>query len=145
MIPLDKIRINTNGCWLWEGAIDGSGYSNLGRPPWRGHRLSYQEFCGPIPAKLEIDHLCRVKSCVNPMHLEAVTHAENQRRMMAAARLARDTKKYGHKPTHCIRGHAFVPANTRKRNGHRWCKTCDALHARVYRAARRLKLLEAFS
>ena len=64
-----------------------------------GHRLSYELFVGPIPEGLELDHLCRVKGCYNPDHLEAVTHQENTRRRSLAKPLK----------THCKRGHELPP------------------------------------
>ena len=77
-----KVRILENGCWEWVGAKDGKGYGQLrvdgrNRP---SHRLAYEALVGLIPAGLEPDHLCRRPSCVIPLHLEPVTHAENLRR-----------------------------------------------------------------
>lgn len=85
-----RIRLNSweneDGCWLWKRSTT-KGYgriSVLGRP--RGvHRVSYEVFVGPIPDGLEIDHLCRRRSCCNPAHLEPVTHRENQRRRRRSA------------------------------------------------------------
>lgn len=71
-----------DACWLWTGApIDGYGTFTVSTGvSRRAHRVAYELQVGPIPAGLEIDHLCRVKLCVNVKHLEAVTHAENLRR-----------------------------------------------------------------
>ena len=74
----------TNTCWRWTGAVNNCGYGKLSIPP-RGkqilaHRLSYLLFVGDIPKGYELDHLCRVRECVNPEHLEAVLHKENMRR-----------------------------------------------------------------
>src|SRR6202030_118623 len=68
-----------SGCWLWLGACNEFGYGKFGKV--KAHRFSYEREKGPIPDGLEIDHLCRNKSCVNPDHLEAVTHGENRRRV----------------------------------------------------------------
>ena len=70
------------GCWLWFGACNPAGYGTL---PYLGrgglaHRLSYQAFKGLVPPTLTVDHLCFVRSCINPDHLEAVTLQENSRR-----------------------------------------------------------------
>src|SRR3990172_4211550 len=70
------------GCWLWAGNLDTPGYgqiSSLGRKVL-AHRLSYIFLRGPIPRGLQIDHLCRVRSCVNPDHMELVTSRENASR-----------------------------------------------------------------
>ena len=73
----------TDTCWLWEGNIATNSYglytANFSgqRQTKRAHRLAYELMVGPIPDGLELDHLCRVRNCVNPAHLEAVTHQEN--------------------------------------------------------------------
>lgn len=75
------------GCWLWTGAISDTGYGNF----WlRGgtvlaHRYSWAR-SRALPFGMTLDHLCRVRRCVNPAHLEPVTQAENNRRARAAAR-----------------------------------------------------------
>jgi hypothetical protein len=62
-------------CWVWLSRLNRNGY---GRLKWEGrdlmaHRLSYEVHVGPIPDGLVLDHLCRVRCCVNPSHLEPVT------------------------------------------------------------------------
>lgn len=70
------------GCWLWTGYLthDGYGVSASRRWGYLAHRANYRRHVGPIPAGFDVDHLCRVRRCVNPDHLEAVTHEENVRR-----------------------------------------------------------------
>lgn len=72
------------GCWLWTGALDRHGYGRFNLNPEKesvlAHRVAYELVHGAIAAGLEIDHLCRVLSCVNPAHLEAVTHKTNMHR-----------------------------------------------------------------
>jgi HNH endonuclease len=72
------------GCWLWSGHTNRKGYAefNFGGSGNNGlaHRWAHEHFVGPIPEGHTIDHLCRMRSCVNPGHLEAVIHAENIRR-----------------------------------------------------------------
>ena len=66
-------------CWLWTGSLDGNGYGTFfldGRVR-RAHRVSYAWKVGPIPDGMEVDHVCRIRNCVKPAHLRAVTRAEN--------------------------------------------------------------------
>ena len=103
-----------SGCWLWKGTITEHGYGTL---VYRGkrsyaHRFSYEINKGPIPNGLEIDHICRNRSCVNPEHLEAVTHRTNVLRGTgASAQHARRTR--------CPKGHKY----TRTKGGRR-CRVC---------------------
>lgn len=89
-------RVDGNGCWIWQTHIMPNGYGRLSN--WLAHRLSYVAFVGPIPEGLTIDHLCSVRACVNPNHLEPVTIAENNER--GAAR----------RPE-CKKGHPKTPEN----------------------------------
>lgn len=69
-------------CWIWQRRINAKGYGRicLTDRAWQAHVLYYVRRYGPLPPGTEIDHKCRVRSCVNPEHLEAVTHTENMRR-----------------------------------------------------------------
>lgn len=103
------------GCWLWTGKIGHNGY---GKSSARlAHRVSWELQRGPIPAGLVIDHLCRVRHCVNPDHLEPVTIQENIRRGIGQS--AVNTRK-----THCIRGHALEGENLLIKAGKRQCRDC---------------------
>jgi hypothetical protein len=70
-------------CWLWLKTIGENGYGRARVLPRRwtvAHSKYYADKYGPVPAGLELDHLCRVRRCVNPDHLEPVTRSENVRR-----------------------------------------------------------------
>ena len=71
----------TNTCWIWNGCVrNGYGLFRYKEKVIGAHRFSYELLRGPIPKGLQLDHLCRVRNCVNPNHLEPVTQAENLRR-----------------------------------------------------------------
>ncbi|OZE77409.1 hypothetical protein CH305_18215 [Rhodococcus sp. 15-649-2-2] len=118
---MQRCIVNSNGCWLWQGPTAPHGYGTTIRAWGRGwlpHRLAYTVMVGEIPEGLQIDHLCRVRKCINPNHLEAVTQAENLRRQGAAV-------------TVCPRGHAYTSGNTYiTHGGGRACKACIRLRSR---------------
>jgi hypothetical protein len=142
----------TDSCWLWTAQITPKGYGRFyldGRN--RGsHEVAYELFIGPIPAGLEIDHTCHSNSdctyvnedcphrrCVNPDHLEAVTHAEN---------LSRRNGTSGPAPkTHCLEGHPLSGDNLiirhRSSGGklRRECRTCSVDQTKRWRAANKVK------
>lgn len=109
------------GCHLWVGATDGDGrYGSfgLGRKAVRAHRWAYEQVHGPVPGGLDLDHLCRKTLCVNPEHLELVTHRENILRGQSFAAI--NAAK-----THCKRGHPFTTENIRRlAGGGRQCLAC---------------------
>ena len=110
-------------CWLWDGKTDKDGYARTSEARFgtrRVCRVSYDLFVGPIPAGLEIDHLCRERRCVNPEHLEAVPHAENARRAAAAI-------------THCPKGHEYAGENLLRYGASRKCRTCNRANAKAWR------------
>lgn len=78
-------------CWVWQGSDDGDGYGTVRRDrrTLKAHRFYYEQVRGPIPDGLQLDHLCRIRRCVNPAHLEPVTQAENMQRGVQARKKAR--------------------------------------------------------
>ena len=74
-------KIEGKDCWFWNGNLSGGyGRPNILGKQYYAHRLSYEEFIGPVPEGMQLDHLCRNRSCINPEHLEPVTQIENIRR-----------------------------------------------------------------
>lgn len=119
-----KVSVNPDtGCWEWTACQINTGYGRIWEGGRRGksllaHRVSYELFVGQIPDGLTLDHLCRVRHCVNPLHLEPVTGRENTLRGEGPAAVAA-------RKTHCDSGHEFTPENTYiARNGTRKCRTC---------------------
>lgn len=83
----------TDTCWLWTRCRDGHGYGQFvlrDQKKVLAHRFAYELVVGPIPEGLDIDHLCRVRLCCNPAHLEPVTRSENLYRGWAARKLGGD-------------------------------------------------------
>lgn len=133
------------GCWLWSGHITNAGYGTieLNGAPRRAHRICYEYYVGPIPESLTLDHLCRVRCCVNPKHLEPVTRGENVRRGIGADLCReRGTVRRSQK-THCDRGHEWTPENTGHyaANGLRRCNACSRIHCHEYYLKNRAKVL----
>jgi hypothetical protein len=122
------VEIIPNGCWIWWGRCTEDGYGMFGTPYKRAHRVAYEIFKGAIPDGLQIDHLCRVRRCVNPEHLEAVTSKENTLRGETITGL--NAQK-----THCPQGHPLEGDNLYLYNGKRSCKECRRNHTRKRRNA----------
>jgi hypothetical protein len=132
-----RIYIEPNtGCWLWLGTIFQNGYGHVfvkTENGWRhrkAHRVVYEQLVGPVPDGLELDHLCRTRSCCNPAHLEPVTNYVN-RFVRGRAGLFNAEK------THCKNGHPFTPENTYLWGQARYCRQCRA--AAVMRVYQRRK------
>lgn len=122
-------REDPSGCWLWTGTRQMTGYGRfpIGRGSVPAHRFAYEQLACPVPDGLELDHLCRVRNCVNPAHLEPVTRAENNRRRWATY-------------THCKNGHDLTdPANLYFVKGRRVCKACQRARSAAYYQRRKAK------
>lgn len=107
-------------CWEWTGTTDTAGYGRLwvGTGHVSAHRAVWEQLVGPIADGLTIDHLCRVRHCVNPDHLESVTHGENVRRGYSPPSM--NARK-----THCVNGHPFDNENTYYEGTWRRCRACN--------------------
>lgn len=138
---LNSRVVDQRGCWVWQRTINNEGYGAIGIHPGGGvqvtrlaHRVSYETFRGPIPEGLVLDHLCRNRACVNPAHLEPVTHRENVLRSPIAPAAINAAK------THCPHGHPYDDENTYRRPGRpneRYCRACMRDYARNYNRRRR--------
>lgn len=139
-----KIKPQPDGCWLWVASQRPDGYGQIwirfapgphGRRLESAHRAVFEELVGPIPAGLVIDHLCRVRLCVNPDHLEPVTQRENLIRGEGFA--AKNAAK-----THCNSGHLLAGENLvvvtdGDGNRRRKCRQCRKDRSREWREARK--------
>jgi hypothetical protein len=140
---LDKVIPEPNsGCWLWvgpdDGRVDSYGKFRIEDKFFGAHVAGYLLLVGPVPEGLELDHLCRVKCCVNPHHLEPVTRLVNTQRALPHRK----------RPTHCPQGHEYTPENTIKtrpcasyKYEGRQCRTCHSAYARSWEAKKKLKRL----
>ena len=137
--PVPAARPDLGPCWLWHGSLV-KGYGSLvvdhpvnRRKTGLAHRVAYEWVRGPIPAGLTLDHLCRVRRCVNPFHLEPVTNRENILRGESPA--AQHTRV-----TACPQGHPYDHANTwiriRRGGPQRVCRTCERIRWRRWYAAK---------
>jgi hypothetical protein len=134
----NKITL-TPSCWLWTGAISPHGYARITdkvdglKKTHLVHRIVYEMVNGDIPPGLTIDHLCHVRHCVNPRHLEAVTMQENARRMLRS--------------THCRSGghDRSLPGATKKAGRLYICWQCHLRRQREYRHRLKLKALQVAS
>jgi HNH endonuclease len=127
-------------CWLWVGGLhpDGYGIFYLNNMPRRAHRIGYELMVGPIPDGLQLDHLCRVRHCVNPWHLEPVTNRVNSLRG-AGPTLARAR---GFSKTHCKYGHPLSGVNVSvNAKGYRTCLTCRRNYMRKKHPPRQVRQL----
>lgn len=125
------------GCWPWLSTRNSEGYGmftlqvegrRVSRP---AHRLVWTELVGEIPADKVLDHICRVRHCVRPEHLEIVTFRANVLRGVGPT--AQNARR-----SECVNGHQLTPANLYlTREGHRHCRTCALRRAAEHKQRRR--------
>lgn len=115
-------------CWLWTGAVSADGYGRFG--DHNAHRWAYSRWVGHLQAGKQVDHLCRVRSCVQPLHLEQVTGKENTLRgeSVSAVNARKEFCKYGH---------PLSGDNLRTDAGRRICRTCKNATKREIERRRR--------
>lgn len=128
-----------SGCWLWTSTlVRGYGKFYLDGTTHPAHRVLWQYVHTALPIRVQLDHLCRVRHCVCPSHLEAVSPRTNTLRSpdtVAARHAVR---------THCDHGHEFTPGNTLWRNDgnrpYRKCRTCRQQISARSKARRRAEV-----
>jgi len=120
------------GCWIWTGTDNGNDYptSNVGSKQVYVYKEMYEYLKGPIPYGKEPDHICRIRKCINPAHIEPVTHRENMKRGKTI--IARQIQSKT-----CPNGHPYSGVNNR---GDRICHPCYAEVARAYRQHKKARV-----
>lgn len=131
-------KTTPNECWLWIPRLGGGGYGQIyikGKQRYV-HRVSYELANGPIPHGLVVDHICKVRHCVNPAHLRAVTTREN----IIHARAWEQGAQVQRSKTRCPKDHPYDEANTSKKpDGSRGCRECARAASAAYKARYRLE------
>lgn len=112
-----RVNFMAEGCFVWEGQTTNWGYGIISVSGTKQaiHRFVYEQVFGPIPEGLVIDHMCRNKLCVNPSHLQAISHEEN-------------VALGGLRKTHCPSGHEYNEENTYMYRNSRRCRKCIKRH-----------------
>lgn len=125
-----KVQREQGGCWIWIGAKNANGYGRFwyDRRVMVAHRVAYLMLVGQVPEGKDLDHLCRIRACVNPEHLEPVSRDTNLKRGI------------GHgSESHCPSGHSYSGYNLIRQGSSRRCRICRNNQHREYMRAKRVK------
>lgn len=129
------IPVPESGCWIWTAHCSEDGYGTFRAQSYKmmkAHRYSFEALKWPIPLGLQLDHLCRVRCCVNPDHLEIVDNRTNCLRGYGPTSL--NAKK-----THCKYGHEFTQDNTGPQtSGGRSCRICSRRIKAAYKKRKKM-------
>jgi hypothetical protein len=133
-VRLERYFERTDGCWEWTGYKNSVGYGMIGSGgnksrPLMAHRVAYEIYVGPVPAGMELHHVCQNKGCVNPEHLTPITRAEHSLQP-GHVQYEREAK------THCPQGHPWAEYRVEWKGGRR-CSECSRISARRYHARKR--------
>lgn len=131
------IPVTESGCWLWLRGCNSDGYAcmTVGITSTRVHKWAYEKYKHIVPTKMTLDHLCRVRSCVNPDHLDCISNWENSFRGDTLTGI--NARK-----THCKNGHEFTAQNTEvyKTKNRKWsngiirrCKICRRIYNKQWK------------
>jgi hypothetical protein len=128
LVMAKHVEIQVSGCWIWTGCRNSRGYgqTRFNGKTLKAHRVMFTAIKGEIPTGWTVDHTCRARFCVNPDHLEAVTHRTNtlRGRNFTAEQARRD---------HCVRGHLLDGENLIQNQairGRRNCRACEVIRDR---------------
>jgi hypothetical protein len=117
-------------CWLWKSWVNketGYGMFTIRYQKFLAHRIAYGLTHGSVPRELQLDHLCRNRSCINPTHLEPVTNRENMARGIGPAVTRARAAERRATRTECKNGHPWVPENIYVMGGHQVCRACSLI------------------
>ena len=127
----------TDDCWLWLASKDRDGYGlfTINGKRRGAHAVAYELTLGEVPIGLELDHTCRNRKCVNPSHLEPVTHKVNVLRGCSPGSV--NAAK-----THCMNGHEFNKTNTQiTPRGSRFCRACNSASVKKYKLKKKQRAI----
>ena len=136
--PENRYVVTETGCWEWTGGRTYHGYARVypdgrSKPSISAHVWFYERLVGKVPPGMELDHLCRNRICVNPAHMEVVTHKVNTLR-------GNNPCAINARATVCSRGHEFADHTyIEPKTGYRYCRVCMTIRQREYRARKKAK------